>query len=84
MTLVGQGALDLGIADGTSVIPARSQGIPIAYIATIYGTFPSIVFAKALVRHQDGGGSRGQEDRHPRQVRLVLDHAPGTARARPA
>ena len=47
VTLVGQGALDLGVADGTSVIPAVSQGIPIRYIATIYGTYPSIVFAKS-------------------------------------
>ncbi|HET7181404.1 MAG TPA: ABC transporter substrate-binding protein [Candidatus Limnocylindrales bacterium] len=47
VTLVGQGALDIGVADGTSVIPAVSQGIPIQYVATIYGTFPSIVFAKA-------------------------------------
>ena len=46
VTLVGQGGLDLGVADGTSVIPAVSQGIPIRYVATIYGTFPSIVFAK--------------------------------------
>jgi NitT/TauT family transport system substrate-binding protein len=46
ITLVGQGALDLGVADGTSVIPAVSQGIPVRYVATIYGTFPSIVFAK--------------------------------------
>jgi NitT/TauT family transport system substrate-binding protein len=47
VTLVGSGALDIGVADGTSVIPAVSQGIPIRYVATIYGTFPSIVFAKA-------------------------------------
>ncbi|MEO8272659.1 MAG: ABC transporter substrate-binding protein [Chloroflexota bacterium] len=47
ITLVGQGALDIGVADGTSVIPAVSQGIPIRYVATIYGTYPSIVFAKA-------------------------------------
>ena len=47
VTLVGQGALDIGVADGTSVIPAVSQGIPIKYLATIYGTYPSIVFAKA-------------------------------------
>jgi len=47
VTLVGQGALDIGVADGTSVIPAVSQGIPIKYIATIYGTYPSIVFAKS-------------------------------------
>jgi putative riboflavin transport system substrate-binding protein len=47
IVLVGQGALDAGIADGTSVIPAVSQGIPIRYVATIYGTFPNIVFARA-------------------------------------
>jgi putative riboflavin transport system substrate-binding protein len=47
ITLVGQGALDLGIGDGTSVMPAVSQGIPIRYIATIYGQFPNILFAKA-------------------------------------
>ncbi len=47
VVLVAQGTLDAGIADGTSVIPAVSQGIPIKYIATIYGTFPNIVFAKA-------------------------------------
>jgi NitT/TauT family transport system substrate-binding protein len=46
ITLVGQGALDVGIGDGTSVIPAVSQGIPVAYVATIYGKFPNVVFAK--------------------------------------
>ena len=44
---VGQGQIDVGLGDGTSVIPAVSQGIPIRYFATIYGQFPSIVFAKA-------------------------------------
>ncbi|MEO8571558.1 MAG: ABC transporter substrate-binding protein [Chloroflexota bacterium] len=43
---MGAGAVDLGLSDGTSVIPAVSQGIPIKYLATIYGQFPSIVFAK--------------------------------------
>jgi NitT/TauT family transport system substrate-binding protein len=47
ITLVGQGAIDVGIGDGTSVIPAVSQGIPVRYVATIYGKFPSVVFAKA-------------------------------------
>jgi NitT/TauT family transport system substrate-binding protein len=47
VTLIGQGAIDIGSADGTSVIPAVSQGIPITYVATIYGTNPAIVFAKA-------------------------------------
>ncbi|MBA2373462.1 MAG: ABC transporter substrate-binding protein, partial [Chloroflexi bacterium] len=45
--LVGQGAVDIGLADGTSVIPAVSQGIPIRYVASIYRAFPSVVFAKA-------------------------------------
>ena len=45
--LVGQGAIDVGIGDGTSVIPAVSQGIPVRYIATLYGKFPNVVFAKA-------------------------------------
>ena len=40
MTLVGQGALDIGLADGTSVIPAVGQGIPIKFAATIYAKFP--------------------------------------------
>jgi NitT/TauT family transport system substrate-binding protein len=44
---IGAGTLDLGLSDGTSVIPAVSQGVPIKYLATIYGQFPSIVFAKA-------------------------------------
>lgn len=46
VTLVGQGSLDIGIADGTSVIPAVSQGIPIKYVTTIYAEFPNIVYAK--------------------------------------
>ena len=47
VVLVGQGTIDIGVADGTDVIPAVSQGIPINYMATLYGTYPSIVFAKA-------------------------------------
>ncbi len=47
VTLVGQGSIDVGLADGTTVIPAVSQGIPIRYVATVYGRFPSVVFAKA-------------------------------------
>jgi NitT/TauT family transport system substrate-binding protein len=47
VTLVGQGTIDIGIADGTDVIPAVSREIPIRYVATLYGTFPNVVFAKA-------------------------------------
>lgn len=47
ITLVGQGAVDVAIADGTSLIPAVSQGIPVRYLATIYAKFPNVVFARA-------------------------------------
>jgi putative riboflavin transport system substrate-binding protein len=43
VTLLGQGAVDIGSADGTSVIPAVSQGIPVVYTSTTYGSFPSVV-----------------------------------------
>jgi NitT/TauT family transport system substrate-binding protein len=61
VTLVGQGALDLGVADGTSVIPAVSQGIPIRYVATVYGTYPSIVFTKASSAIKSPGDLRGKK-----------------------
>ncbi len=47
ITLVGQGAIDIALADGTSLIPAVSQGITVKYVATIYAKFPNVVFAKA-------------------------------------
>ena len=48
-----QGAIDVGIADGTSVIPAVSQGIPIRYIATIYGKFPIDRLRQGVVGDRD-------------------------------
>jgi NitT/TauT family transport system substrate-binding protein len=47
ITLVGQGLLDVGVADGTSLIPAVSQGIPIVYAATIFSDFPNVLFSPA-------------------------------------
>jgi NitT/TauT family transport system substrate-binding protein len=47
ITLLGQGAVDIGNGDGTSVIPAVSQGIPVVYTSTIYGQFPSVVIARS-------------------------------------
>jgi NitT/TauT family transport system substrate-binding protein len=46
ITLLGQGAIDIGMADGTSVIPAVSQGIPVVYGTTVYSRFPNVVFAR--------------------------------------
>ena len=47
ITLIGQGAVDVGMGDGTSLIPAASQGIPVRYVASIYARFPSVVVARA-------------------------------------
>jgi NitT/TauT family transport system substrate-binding protein len=61
VTLVGQGALDIGVADGTSVIPAVSQGIPVRYVATIYGTYPSIVFSMPFSGIETAADLRGKK-----------------------
>jgi putative riboflavin transport system substrate-binding protein len=61
VTLVGQGAVDIGLADGTSVIPAVSNGIPIRYVTTIYGRFPSVVFAKASSGIDQAGDLAGKK-----------------------
>jgi NitT/TauT family transport system substrate-binding protein len=45
VTLIGQGGVDVGVADGTSVIPAVSRGIPVVYVATIFSELPNVVFA---------------------------------------
>jgi NitT/TauT family transport system substrate-binding protein len=47
VTLVGQGAVDVGISDGTSVIPAVSQGIPIRYVFSVFAEFPNVIFSRA-------------------------------------
>ena len=61
VTLVGQGTIDIGLADGTSVIPAVSQGIPVRYLATIYGRFPSIVFARTTSGITTAADLRGEK-----------------------
>jgi len=38
-----------------------SQGIPVRYIATIYGSYPSIVFAKTSSGIQDAAGLKGKK-----------------------
>lgn len=58
---VGAGTLDLGLSDGTSVIPAVSQGVPIKYVATVYAKFPSIVFAKTSSGITDANGLVGKK-----------------------
>ncbi len=60
-TLIGQGAVDIGISDGTTVIPAASQGIPIKYVATIYGQFPSVVLAKSTAGISTAADLKGRK-----------------------
>jgi NitT/TauT family transport system substrate-binding protein len=60
-TLIGQGAIDIGISDGTSVIPAASQGIPLKYVATIYGQFPSVVLAKSTAAIATAADLKGRK-----------------------
>lgn len=60
--LVGAGTIDVGVADGTDVIPAVSQAIPVRYVATIYKAFPSVVFAKK------GSGIAGVADLRGRKI----------------
>ncbi len=47
VTLLGQGTIDVGMADGTSVIPAVAQDIPVKYGATVYALFPNVVMSSA-------------------------------------
>ena len=61
ITLLAQGAVDIGMADGTSVIPAVSQGIPVVYGATIYGRDPNVVFSLADTGIQDVSDLAGKK-----------------------
>ena len=47
ISLIGQGAVDIGMADGTSVIAAGSQGIPVRYAASYFALFPSVIITRA-------------------------------------
>ncbi|MEA2677510.1 MAG: putative riboflavin transport system substrate-binding protein [Chloroflexota bacterium] len=60
ITLIAQGVNDIGIADGTSVIPAVGQGIHIRYVATIYARFPNVVITGADSGINSVGDLRGK------------------------
>jgi NitT/TauT family transport system substrate-binding protein len=59
--LAAQGQIDIAIADGTSLIPAVSHGIPVHYLATIYAKFPNVVFAKASSGIKTAADLRGRK-----------------------
>ena len=47
LPLVGSGQMDFAIAGGDQLIIARSQGIPIVYLASLYAKFPPAVVSLA-------------------------------------
>ena len=65
VALVGQGAVDAGISDGTSVIPAVSQGLPIRYVFTVFAQFPNVVFSKATSGIATATDLRGKKVGYP-------------------
>ena len=59
--LTGAGKLDVALADGTSVVPAVAQGIPIQYVATFYAQFPNIVFARTSANIKTPADLKGKK-----------------------
>jgi len=46
LQLVAAGQMDFAIAGGDQVITARSQNIPVVYLASLYAKFPPVIIAK--------------------------------------
>ena len=60
--------------------PGRQPGHPDPLHHDDLRDVPVDRLREGVVGDHVGGRPRGQEDRHPRPVRLVVDHAPGAAR----
>lgn len=57
--LVGAGDAEFGVADATDVMIARTQGIPIKYVSTLYRSFPVALIGPADVVPDDPSGLAG-------------------------
>jgi NitT/TauT family transport system substrate-binding protein len=57
--LVADGDADAGVADATDVMIAKTTGIPITYVSTLFQTFPVAVIGPAGVVPTDPAGLAG-------------------------
>ena len=57
--LVGAGDAEFGVADATDVMIARTQGIPIKYVSTLYRSFPVALIGPAASVPDDPAGLAG-------------------------
>ena len=51
--LVASGSNDFGVSPATDIIQARSNGVPVVAIATIFQKNPVVFFAKTIEEHQN-------------------------------
>lgn len=59
LRLVADGQAEFGVADATDVMIARTEGIPIRYVSTLYRSFPVAVIGPAGVVPDDPAGLAG-------------------------
>jgi NitT/TauT family transport system substrate-binding protein len=59
LRLVADGQAEFGVADATDVMIARTEGIPIRYVSTLYRSFPVALIGPAGVVPDDPAGLGG-------------------------
>ena len=59
LRLVADGQAEFGVADATDVMIARTEGIPIRYVSTLYRSFPVAIIGPAGVVPDDAAGLAG-------------------------
>jgi NitT/TauT family transport system substrate-binding protein len=57
--LVADGQAEFGVADATDVMIARTAGVPIRYVSTLYQAFPVALIGQASVVPDDPSGLAG-------------------------